>query len=314
MTDVETGCRIVLMGTTEFSVVVFQAIVDGGYQVVGLVSQPDRPVGRKREIAPTPTKKWASSLNIPVFQPEKIRADYETIKKWKPDLIITCAYGQIIPQALLDLPRKGALNVHASLLPRLRGGAPIQRAIMEDEYETGVTIMKMEAKMDAGAMYAQSRLPILDSDDGETLSRKLSDLAALIIARFLPDYLAGRAGSEPQDETEVTFGYNIKPEEEKIDWNNTSRNIFNKIRALSPRPGAYCLIDGKHFKIYKTTIETNGDSAAPGVILSVKGGILVKTIDGALNLVEIQPAGGKKMAAKDYVNGAGRLLQGKRFE
>jgi methionyl-tRNA formyltransferase len=296
------------MGTPEFAVPVFQAVIDLGYDVVGLVSQPDRPVGRKKEILPTPTKKLALENEIPVFQPEHIKDDYETIKTWNPDLIITCAYGQIIPQGLLDLPRFGCINVHASLLPKLRGGAPIHRAIMNDDFETGITIIDMVAKMDAGKMYTQSTLPIVDNDNLESLSDKLSDLGALILSRFLPDYLAGTVEGIEQDEAEVTFGYNIKPEEERIDWNLPSRTVFNHIRALDPQPGAYTTLNGQHLKVYRTQIETHKGNEPAGTILDIKDGILVKTSDGALKLEEVQLEGKRRMTAQELVNGLGKSL------
>ena len=307
--------RLVLMGTPEFAVTVFKRIIEDGWHVVGLVSQPDHPVGRKQEIVATPTKQLAEHYGIPVFQPVKIRNDFEFMRELKPDLVVTCAYGQIVPQALLDLPTHGCINVHGSLLPKLRGGAPIHRAIMNGDKETGITIMEMLAAMDAGRMYAQAKLPILDSDDLGSLSTKLSELGADLIVSTLPDYLEGKLKGTPQDEKQVTFGYNIKREEEKIDWNQPSRVIFNHIRALSPVPGSYTTIDGHLFKIYSSALVTTKatQTAAPGTIIEVQNGILVKTADGALNLVEIQPEAKKKMSARDYANGAGKKLLGEKF-
>ncbi|MGI6377553.1 MAG: methionyl-tRNA formyltransferase [Bacilli bacterium] len=305
--------RIIFMGTPKFATTVFQGLIDANYQIIALISQPDRPVGRKQIVKPTPTKAIALANNIPVYQPEKIRHDYAFVKDLKPDLIVTCAYGQIIPQALLDIPRLGCINVHASLLPKLRGGAPIQRAIMEGLDKTGVTIMEMIDKMDAGKMYLQAETPINDDDDYASLAARLEVLGRDLLLKFLPLYLEGKIQGKVQNEEEVTFAWNIKKEEEEIDWRKDARTIFNHIRALSPKPGAYSLLNGDIFKIYQSEVVENESLNNPGSILKCHKELVVACGKGSLRLLEVQPAGKKSMTASQYVNGFKRQLENNRF-
>lgn len=303
--------RIVFMGTPEFSATILQGLIDAKYNVVGLVSQPDRPVGRKRIIMPTPTKQIALNYNIPVFQPEKIRNDYEFIKELNPDLIVTCAYGQIVPQGLLDIPPLGCINVHASLLPKYRGGAPIHRSIINGDKETGVTIMEMIDKMDAGRMYAKASTPILDEDNLETMFAKLQILGRDLLLDMLPSYIKGEIKGEFQDEKEVTFAWNIKHEEEQIDWNKSSREIFNHIRGLYPSPATFTYLDGEVIKIFSSEIVDEESVKAPGLIVSCKKGITVATGKGLLKIKELQVSGKKRMDAQSYLNGSKLDLEGK---
>lgn len=296
--------RIVFMGTPEFSATILQGLIDSGYNVIGLVSQPDRPVGRKKVIMPTPTKQIALNHNIPVFQPEKIRKDYDFMKELNPDLIVTCAYGQIVPQGLLDIPPLGCINVHASLLPKYRGGAPIHRSIINGDKETGVTIMEMIDKMDAGRMYAKASLPILDEDNLETMFAKLQILGRDLLLNILPSYIKGEIKGEIQNEDEVTYAWNIKHEEEEIDWNKSSREIFNHIRGLYPSPATFTYLDGEVVKVFTSEIVDETSELEPGLIVNCKKGITVACGKGLLKIKELQVSGKKRMDAQSYLNGA----------
>ena len=309
--------RIVFMGTPDFAVNVLQGLIDHYEKdIVGVVSQPDKLVGRHQILTPTPIKELAMKYNIPVLQPEKIRKDYQAVLDLKPDIIITCAYGQIIPQAILDAPKLGCINVHASLLPKLRGGAPIHKAIIDGYSVTGVTIMYMDASMDTGDMISKVEVPILDSDNLESLHDKLSEAGTKLLLDTLPSILDGTNPREKQNEEEVTFAYNIKREEEHVDFTKTSREVFNLIRGLCPIPSANVLLDGDEMKVYACTISTHSYSGACGEIVDVtKEGIVVKTGDGAVTLTEIKPFGKKRMSASSYVNGMGaKNLLGKVFQ
>ena len=309
--------RIVFMGTPDFAVNVLQGLIDHYEKdIVGVVSQPDKLVGRHQVLTPTPIKELALKYNIPVIQPEKIRKDFQGVLDLKPDIIITCAYGQIIPTEILDAPRLGCINVHASLLPKLRGGAPIHKAIIDDYKVTGVTIMYMDASMDTGDMISKVEVPILDSDNLESLHDKLSVAGTKLLLDTLPSILDGTNPREKQNEEEVTFAYNIKREEEHVDFTKTSREVFNLIRGLCPIPSANVMFDGNEMKVYSSKISSNNYSGTCGEIVDVtKEGIVVKTGDGAVILTEVKPFGKKKMDAASFVNGIGaKNLLGKVFQ
>jgi methionyl-tRNA formyltransferase len=294
--------RVVFMGTPEFAVNVLNGLIEN-YDVVGIVSQPDKEVGRKRVLTPTPVKEIGLKHNIDVVQPISVRKEYQTVLDFKPDLIVTCAYGQIIPEEILNYPKLGCINVHASLLPKYRGGAPIHRAIINGEKETGITIMYMDKGMDTGNIISQKSIRIENDDNLETLSDKLSVLGEKLLLETLPSIIDGTNDSIKQDESLVTYGYNIKPEEEHIDFNKTSLEIYNLVRGLSPMIGAYFLIDGERMKVYKCRIGTNKYDNI-GVINQIyKDGIGISTSDGEIILEEIQPFGKKKMDVSSYLNG-----------
>ena len=309
--------KIVFMGTPDFAVNVLQGLIDNNYDVVGVVSQPDKEVGRKRILTPTPVKEVALKYNIPVFQPVKIRKKFDDILALEPDMIVTCAYGQIIPKEILDYPRLGCINVHGSLLPKLRGGAPIHHAIMDGLDETGITIMYMDVSMDSGDIISQRSIPITDSDNVGILWDKLSLLGRDLLLDTLPSIIDGTNDRIKQDESLVTFGYNVKREEEHVDFNNTSRKVFNHIRGLNPWPSAYAVLDDQEMKIYDSEIlDKDFSTKTCGEIVDVnKEGIVVKTVDGSIVLKTIKPFGKKMMNAKDYVNGIGKdNLIGKVFK
>lgn len=307
--------KIVFMGTPDFAVNVLQGLIDN-YDVVGVVSQPDKRIGRHQVLTNTPVKELALKYDIPVFQPIKIREDYEDILNLNPDLIVTCAYGQIIPKAILDYPRLGCINVHASLLPKLRGGAPIHKSIIDDYGTTGVTIMYMDVKMDSGDIISQREVKILDSDNLESLHDKLSEVGTSLLLDTLPSIIDGSNSRTKQNEDEVTYAYNIKREEEHIDFSKTSREVFNLIRGLCPVPSSNAILDEKEMKIYKSTISSKNYNGEYGEIVDItKEGIIVKTGDAAIILTEVKPFGKKKMDANSYVNGIGKNnLIGKVFK
>ena len=307
--------KIVFMGTPDFAVNVLQGLIDN-YDVVGVVSQPDKRIGRHQILTNTPVKELALKYDIPVFQPVKIREDYEDILNLNPDLIVTCAYGQIIPKAILDYPRLGCINVHASLLPKLRGGAPIHKSIIDDYGTTGVTIMYMDVKMDSGDIISQREVKILDSDNLESLHDKLSEVGTSLLLDTLPSIIDGSNSRTKQNEDEVTYAYNIKREEEHIDFSKTSREVFNLIRGLCPVPSSNAILDEKEMKIYKSTISSKNYNGEYGEIVDItKEGIVVKTGDAAIILTEVKPFGKKKMDANSYVNGIGKNnLIGKVFK
>lgn len=307
--------KVVFMGTPDFAVNVLQGLIDN-YDVVGVVSQPDKKVGRHQELVNTPVKELALKYNIPVFQPEKIRVEYDDILSLNPDIIITCAYGQIIPKEILDYPRLGCINVHASLLPKLRGGAPIHKSIIDDYGVTGITIMYMDVKMDNGDIISQRKVEILDSDNLESLHDKLSVIGTELLLDTLPSIIDGTNTRTKQNEDEVTYAYNIKREEEHVDFSKSSREIFNLIRGLSPVPSANAILFDKEMKLYDSKIIDKKYNGVCGEIVDVtKEGIVVKTFDGAIILTVIKPFGKKKMDAFSYVNGIGKdNLIGKVFE
>ncbi len=308
--------KVVFMGTPEFAVPVLQGLIDH-YEVVGVVSQPDKMVGRHQELKATPIKELALSYHIPVFQPIKIREDYQAILDLDPDMIVTCAYGQIIPKAILDYPKLGCINVHASLLPKLRGGAPIHKAIIDGYNKTGITIMYMDEKMDNGDIILQRETPILDSDNLESLHDRLSVMGKELLLEALPSIIDGTNERIPQKEEEVTFGFNIKREEEHISFDRTSREIFNLIRGLSPVPSANAILFGQEMKIYESVLlDKTYPNASCGEIVDINSmGIVVATKDGSICLTKVKPFGKKMMDAKSYVNGIGKdKLIGQVFE
>ncbi len=296
--------RIVYMGTPKFSAYILDKLVNAGYNIVGVVSQPDREVGRKKILTATPVKTVALKYNLPIFQPEKIKNDYEFMKELNADLIITCAYGQIVPEGFLNLPAYGCINIHASLLPKYRGGAPIQWSIIRGEKCTGVTLMKMEKKMDAGVMYAKEVVEILDSDNYDTLSQKLMIAGAKIILDNLDKYLEGKLIGVAQDENEVTFAWNISKEDEHLSFNDSAKNIFNKIRGLSSIPGTYAILNDNKVKFFSSSFEEKEINYKCGEIVGFsKDSIDVACLNGIIHLHEIQVSGKQRVLVKDFLNG-----------
>ena len=300
------------MGTPEFSVNVLKALIDN-YKVKAVVTQPDKQVGRNGKIAKPPVKLVAEENDILVIQLNKIREQYQEIIDLEPDLIVTCAYGQILPRELLDYPRLGCINVHASLLPKLRGGAPIHRAIINGNKTSGVTIMYMAPGMDDGDIMTQKEIEITDTDTASSLHDKLSKLGSELLIETLPSIINGTNNRVKQDESLVTFAPIIKPEDERIDFSKTSKEIYNQIRGLNSFPGAYFMLDGKRIKVFESMIKDEYfTESINGEIVKIYGeGIGVKTSNGIIILTIIQPEGKSKMKAKDYLNGIKEDLIGK---
>ena len=298
------------MGTPDVSAAVLKGLLDdSNYDVLAVVTQPDRAVGRKKEIKMTPVKEVALAHNLPVYQPEKMSGSEEMAELMTlgADGIVTAAFGQFLPTKLLDSV-DFAVNVHASLLPKYRGGAPIHYAIINGEEEAGVTIMEMVKKMDAGDMIAKASTPITDDDNVGTMFEKLAVIGRDLLLKTLPDYIAGNIKPEPQDESKATFSPNITPEEERIDWNKSARDVFNHIRGLYPWPVAHTLLDGKRFKIYEATL-AEGHGKPGEIIEKGKKSLVVATGDGAISLKTVQPAGKPRMNIVDFLNGVGRKLE-----
>ena len=294
--------KILFMGTPEFAVNVLDKLIEN-FNVVGVVSQPDKFVGRKKILTNTPVKERALKDSISVFQPNNIKEEYDFLLKMDIDLIVTCAYGQFIPDIVLNYPKYASINVHASLLPELRGGAPIQRAIINGLEYTGITIMDMVSKMDAGDIYAQVKTKIEENDTYETLHDRLSIMGANLVVETIPKIVNNTITKIKQDENKVTFAKNIKREEEKLDFNDTTINIYNKIRGLSPNPATYFILDSE-IKVYNSRIVYNNSNDEIGKIVNIyKDGFGIKTRDGEIVITDLKPFGKKRMLAKDYLNG-----------
>ena len=302
--------KLIFMGTPDFAATVLEGLLDdANYDVLAVVTQPDRAVGRKKEIKMTPVKEVALAHNLPVYQPEKMSGSDEMAELMTlgADGIVTAAFGQFLPTKLLDSV-DFAVNVHASLLPKYRGGAPIHYAIINGDKEAGVTIMEMVKKMDAGDMIAKASTPITDEDNVGKMFEKLAVIGRDLLLKTLPDYIAGNIKPEPQDESKATFSPNITPEEERIDWNKSAREVFNHIRGLYPWPVAHTLLDGKRFKIYEASL-AEGQGQPGQIIEKGKETLVVATGDGAISLKTVQLAGKPRMSVVDFLNGVGRKLE-----
>lgn len=301
------------MGTPDFSTKVLEMLI-AKEDVIAVVTQPDRPVGRKRVMTPSPVKKVALEHGIEVYQPEKISTsdDLQKLIDLEPDLIVTAAFGQILPKALLDAPKLGAINVHASLLPKYRGGAPIHQAIIDGEKETGVTIMYMAPKLDAGDIISQQAIDIEANDDVGSMHDKLSFLGADLLAKTLPDIINGTNDRIEQNESEATFASNISREDERIDWTQPAQAVYNHIRGLSPWPVAYTKLDDTNMKLYAAKI-VEGNNGEPGEIIeTTKKAIIVGTGSAdAIALTEIQLSGKKRMPTANFLSGYQDDLVGK---
>lgn len=301
--------KIAFMGTPDFAATILKGILaDDRYEVTVVVTQPDRAVGRKKEIRQTPVKEVAAAHGLPVLQPEKLAGspELEELLNVQVDGIVTAAFGQFLPIRLLNAVGF-AVNVHASLLPKYRGGAPIHYALIKGDKEAGVTIMEMVKEMDAGDMVAQASLLIEETDNVGTLFDKLAVLGRDLLLESLPAYLAGELVPQPQDPAHVTFSPNIKPEEERLDWTKSARDLFNQIRGMYPWPVAHSFWKGERFKIYEARL-VEGQGPAGQVVYRSKKELLIGTGQGLLALETVQPAGKPKMAIADFLNGAGRQL------
>ncbi|AUM66001.1 MULTISPECIES: methionyl-tRNA formyltransferase [Brevibacillus] len=305
--------RILFMGTPDFATQSLEALITNGYQVVGVVTQPDRPVGRKRVLTPPPVKELALRHGLPVYQPEKIReseAVQSVLDATRPDLIVTAAYGQILPVSLLEAPKHGCINIHASLLPKYRGGAPIHASIINGEKETGVTIMYMVQALDAGDMISKVIVPIEERDTAASMFEKLATAGADLLIETLPKLLKGEITPEPQNHEEATFAPNIKRENERLDWNKSAREIYNQVRGMNSWPVAFTTFEGKVWKVWwAEVVELAGQLATPGTIIGrTEDGLIIACGAGSIILKEIQPEGKKRMSVYDFLRGAGASI------
>ena len=300
--------RVVFMGTPEFSLDVLQGLIDNT-NVIAVVTQPDKEVGRGNKLSFSPVKDLALKYNIPVIQPVKIRKEYQSVIDLHPDMIVTCAYGQIIPKVILDEPKYGCINVHASLLPKLRGGAPLHHAIIDGYDKTGVTIMYMDVGMDTGDIISQQEIDISDSDTVGSIHDKLKVIGRDLLLQTIPKILNGTNNRIKQNEEEVTICHNISHEEELIDFNDNARNIFNKVRGMNPFPVAYFKLDGKVYKIYQVHYELKKiDNKENGEIIVLdKKELGIKCSNGIIYIDELKKEGKKKMAIIDFLNGEKEL-------
>jgi len=301
--------RLVFMGTAELSCASLEALADSAeFQLAAVVTQPDRPKGRQLKLQPSPVKQLALKRQLPLLQPERARSEefLRQIEQINPELIVVAAYGQILPRQLLELPRFGCLNVHTSVLPKYRGAAPIQWAILNDERETGVTIMKMDIGLDTGPILTQSSTLIEAVDTAETLQDRLATMGADLLLKTIPAYVAGTIQPQPQPSEGVSYAPKIKKEDGKVDWTQPARSIWNRVRGLVPWPGAYAFIPdnaGRRLvKIWKANPEEK--TGAPGEILHAgRDGIVVACGIHALRILELQPENGRRLSAQDFLCG-----------
>ncbi len=308
--------RMIFFGTPEFAVSILQTVIDMECNVVAVVSQPDRPVGRKHVLTPTPVHALADQYDIPCLQPEKLTENIDMILDYQPDIILTCAYGQFVPSKILSYPKLGCINIHPSLLPKYRGGAPIHHAIMAGEKQTGVSIMKMVKKMDAGKVYAQVTLDIGEDETQAELSERLNVAACQLLKDSLQDYMYGKLPGIEQDEEKVIIGNNISREEEEVHFSlEDIDEIYNHIRGLIDWPIAYGKLDGKRIKFYKVRKEKKDVHEQAGTVLGFKDHALEITCqNGILKVYELQMEGKKRMDADAFKNGYANEVIGKVFE
>lgn len=299
-----TGMRIIFMGTPEFACPTLRTLIDRGERVVAVVTQPDRPKGRGQQTLPPPVKVLAEGHGIPVLQPVKVRLpeSIEEIRALEPDLIVVIAFGQILPKALLDIPKYGCINVHASLLPRYRGAAPLNWCIINGETETGVTTMMMDVGLDTGDMLLKRATPIDPDEDTQSLHDRMSQLGAELLAETLDRLAAGELVPEKQDDSLTCYAPMMKKEDGVIDWNRDARSIKNQVRGMTPWPGAYSTLDGKLLKVYR--VQTGSGSGTPGEIVSAgRDGVEVACGAGSLLIRELQLEGKKRLSAADFLAG-----------
>ncbi len=297
---------IVFMGTPEFALPVLSALI-AQHHVVGVVTQPDRPAGRSKEPQFSPVKQLALAHEIPVFQPVKIRQPdaIAELKRWQADVYVVAAFGQILPQTLLDIPAHGSINVHASLLPRWRGAAPIQAVIRAGDSQSGITIMKMDAGLDTGPILSQRAIPLAADETAATLHDKLATLGADLLIETLPGYLEGRIQPQPQDDSKSTYAPMLKKEEGLIDWTQPAEQIERQIRAFTPWPGSFTTWNGQQLKILQAQVAAG--TAAPGQVIPFGESAAVGTAKDLLVLQQVQMAGRKAMPAADFLRGYGEF-------
>lgn len=296
--------RVLFYGTPAFAVPSLRALIGEGFDVVGVVTRPDKPTGRHRSTpSPSPVKVAALAEDLPVFQPETPSSDafLETALDLAPDCGAVIAYGHILPERLLGVPRLGHVNVHASLLPHLRGAAPIERAILEGWTETGITIIRMDAGMDTGPILHQVTTPILPDETGGELRVRLSELGALALVEALTLLDEGSGAATPQDHAHASFAPKLKPEEERLHWARGATDVARQVRAFDPKPGAWCEARGTPLKLFGATVSPA--SGRPGAVLAAGETLVIACGEGAVEIADVQPAGKGRMTAQAFVNG-----------
>ena len=301
--------RIVFFGTPDFAVPSLRALFASRHSVVGVVTQPDRPRGRGQRVSISPVKQTASEHHVPVLQPERLRDPQFTsaIADWAPDLGVVAAYGKLITDEVLQLPRHGMINVHASLLPQYRGASPIHRAIIDGQQETGITIMRVVKALDAGGMFAKTRRPIGPDETSSDVERDLAHLGAPLLMQIIEQILAGTAREEPQDERLSTYAPRLTREEGLVDWSFPASALHNRVRGLYPWPHAYTFLDGRRLIILRSRAMGETAPEPPGTVVGIsRDAIEVATGDGRLALLEVQPEGRRAMRVRDFL--AGRPL------
>jgi len=304
-----TKKRIIFMGTPEFAVRMLEVLKEENYEIVAVVTQPDKPVGRKQEVMPTPVKAKALTYGIPVLQPIKIGEITEELLSYQADLIVTCAYGQFIPDRILNLPTYGSINIHASLLPKYRGGAPIHKAIIDGNKTSGISIMRMVKRMDAGDVMAQTEVEISDTDTMGSYSEKLMVAAAQLLRTSLSSIFDHTASWTSQDESQVSFAYNISKEEEFISFHRDAKIVYDHIRGLIPWPVGYGILQNKKIKFHKASLLYGEMRGNIGEVLGmIENSLAVQAQNGILLLSELQLEGKGKVNASDFYNGVGKTL------
>jgi methionyl-tRNA formyltransferase len=309
--------RVLFWGTPDFATAALRALLGEGFDVVGVVTQPDKSVGRSRSrVEASPVKLVARTEGIPVLQPEKPRGDefLAQLHALAPDVSIVVAYGHILPKAVIDLPRLGTLNIHASLLPALRGAAPIQAAIREGLGETGVTIMQMVPQLDAGPILLQARTPIVADETAGELTLRLSELGAGTLIEALALMELGLARAQPQDNSLATYAPKLTRETAQVDWTRSAHEVGRHVRAYDPRPGAWGRVNGAEVKLFGARVAPRGSSREPGDVIAIDGdGMLVACGGGAVRILLVQPAGKRRLTPLDWANGRG-VAVGDRFD
>lgn len=295
--------RIVFFGTPKFASTILESLIKNNHKVVLVVSQPDKKIGRRQELKYTPVKEIALKNKILVFQPIKIRNNFQEIIDTKPDLIITVAYGQILPYELLKTPTMKSINIHASLLPKYRGGAPIHWAVINGDIKTGITIIEMIEKMDAGDIIAKKEIDILENETTEIIHKKLMKVGIELIEVVIKQFKNNKVNYEKQNEDDVIFAPNISREDEKVLWNKISKKIHNKVRGLYSVPIANGIINNKVYKIHETRLTNFNFEGNIGEIKIIDNSFFIKTRDGAIEITKLQAAGKKVQTAKEFING-----------
>ena len=305
--------RLVFAGTPDFAAAALKALIAAGHDIPLVLTQPDRPAGRGMKLRMSPVKELAMAHGLTVAQPDNLKTgdERQPLLDSQADVMVVAAYGLLLPQAVLDMPRLGCVNIHASLLPRWRGAAPIHRAIEAGDTETGITLMQMDKGLDTGAMLRRTALPILDTDTTGSLHDRLAELGAREIVALLPDLEAGRVAATPQDATGATYAAKIGKEDTRLVWRLTARELDRRIRAFNPFPGAWCLLDEAPLKIWRA--RPVAGHGVPGQILDLdRQGIRLACGEGALEIVEVQKAGGKRLTVEAFLSGhelrAGQVL------